>query len=480
MSITKTKIVCTLGPASSTDAVLTRMMQAGMDVCRLNFSHGSHESHQKSFDQVRRVAASQDQQVAILCDVQGPKIRTGLMKENFHVKPGDTILVTPESIVGTPARIQVSYDEMLVDLVNGDKIFINDGIVRLAVTGKTSTDLMCVVETGGLIGSRKGCNIPSGNLSVNVVTPKDRGDLAFIAKLNPEFVAASFVGTADDIRSVRAKLSAAGNDNIKIIAKIERPVALENLPAIIEAADGIMVARGDLGVEIAPWQVPVEQKRMVAMCNKAGKPVIVATQMLESMCEQSRPTRAEVSDVFNAVVDGADAVMLSAESSVGKHPVEAVEYMDAICASAEKIMPDREASLFQNNTGTTEAMAESAKLVAQSYIKLGLKGKLLVIAETGTTARMVSKFRPPLDIVVFSSDPRVTKELNMVWGVNSILVQGWEGDLAQQQRTCIRMGIEKGLLSEDERVIFVSGGCHTDAGASIGNYSVTKVMSSKL
>ena len=244
-----TKIVCTLGPASCTDDKLEQMIKSGMDVCRLNFSHGAHADHKELFDRVRKLSAKYNDQVGILCDIQGPKIRTGKMKEPFEIGRGDTIRVTPESgVLGTPERISISYDSMLADLHENDVIFINDGIVKLVVKEKTDTDLICVCEAGGTISNNKGCNMPSGKLSVDVVTPKDALDLEFIAKeLNPEYVAASFVGTGDDVVKVRRELAKHGNEQIKIIAKVERPVALENLDAIIRQADAVMVARGDLG-----------------------------------------------------------------------------------------------------------------------------------------------------------------------------------------------------------------------------------------
>jgi len=246
------------------------------------------------------------------------------------VNNGDRIDVTPNAVNGTKELIQIKYETLLTDLHPGDTIFINDGIIKLVVEKKNEKSLTCIVEAGGMISNAKGCNIPSGHLSVNVITPKDREDLKFIATLNPEWVASSFIGKAADVEQVRAALKEFGNDQIKIISKIERPSALVHLDAIIEVTDAVMVARGDLGVEIDTWDVPVAQKEMCRKCNAAGKPVIVATQMLESMTTAPRPTRAEANDVFNAVLDGADAVMLSGETSVGKYPVDAVRIMDNI------------------------------------------------------------------------------------------------------------------------------------------------------
>eukprot|EP01126_Amoeba_proteus_P052180 TRINITY_DN6279_c0_g1_i2.p1 TRINITY_DN6279_c0_g1~~TRINITY_DN6279_c0_g1_i2.p1 ORF type:complete len:439 (+),score=91.93 TRINITY_DN6279_c0_g1_i2:96-1319(+) len=337
----KTKIVCTLGPVSSSEEVLRKMVEAGMDCVRLNFSHGTQEDHRKLFQLVKHLSQEYNNQISIMCDIQGPKIRTGRIMKPFTISPEDKILVTPHEITGTPEAIQIKYETMLEDLVPGDTIFINDGIIKLRVLEKGEFALQCVCEAGGVISDHKGCNIPSGNISLNVITPKDERDLRLIAELNPEYVASSFIGSAADVLKVREMLSSFGNSSPRIISKIERPVALQNIDEIIEVTDGIMVARGDLGVEINTWDVPTAQKMMCKKCNAAGKPVIVATQMLESMINSSRPTRAEANDVYNAVLDGADAVMLSGETTIGKYPLEAIKVMDDIVAEAEKHLPRR-------------------------------------------------------------------------------------------------------------------------------------------
>jgi pyruvate kinase len=283
---------------------------------------------------------------------------------------------------------------------------------------------MCTVQAGGTISDHKGCNIPKGNLSVEVVTPKDKKDLELIAKLNPEFLAASFIETADDIKHIRSLLKQFGNENIKIIAKIERPRALVKLDEIIEETDGIMVARGDLGVEIDTWEVPVRQKEMCRKCNAAGKPVIVATQMLESMTQSPRPTRAEANDVFNAVLDGADAVMLSGETSVGQYPVQAVQIMDNIVAVAEKNLNERKPDAFHSrHLGMTECIATGAFVMSNMMVdNLKWNGKIIVVAgpPSGYVARMVSKYRPAYDIIAITEDMRTARELNLLWGVRSV------------------------------------------------------------
>jgi pyruvate kinase len=472
-----TKIVCTLGPASSSEERLEAMIQAGMDVCRLNFSHGEHSDHKELFDRVRELSRKWNDQVAILCDIQGPKIRTGKMKEPFHLGKGDVIRVTPQEILGTPERIQISYLNMLQDLNKEDVIFINDGIVKLVVVDKdeANQDLICECRAAGNVSDHKGCNMPSGKLSVDVITPKDANDLAFIAELNPEYVAASFVGTADDVRKVRRCLAINGNTEIKIIAKIERPVALENLDAIIQEADAIMVARGDLGVEIEAWDVPKWQKEMVKRCNREGKPVIVATQMLESMSENSRPTRAEASDVYNAVIDGADAVMLSGESSVGKYPVEAVSVMNEIVRVAQNAMPKRDPNDFDSSKlAITETVCHAACTIVSEFQRMHLQGKVVAITESGSGARLISKYRPGLPVLAFSESIRTVRELALVWGVRAHHMPDILNlPLEERALRAIEEAQKIGYLDpEDKIVCVVSTSQFTGSGFFTGVYDV--------
>jgi pyruvate kinase len=454
----KTKIVCTLGPASSNEAVLEDMIMAGMDMVRLNFSHGEHSEHRKVFDIVRKLSAKHDNQVSIMCDIQGPKIRTGRMEKPFFINQGDQIKVTPDKIVGTPEKIQIKYETMLKDLHPGDTIFINDGIIKLVVKEVLSTELVCVCEAAGQISDHKGCNIPSGNISLNVITEKDAKDLAFIATLDPEYVASSFIGTAEDVQQVRKVLADCGNPNIKIVSKIERPIAVTNLDSIIDASDALMVARGDLGVEIPAWDVPSVQKEMVRKCNAAGKPVIVATQMLESMTSNSRPTRAEASDVFNAVLDGADAVMLSGESAMGKYPVESVKVMDNILAAAEKCYPKKNPDEYNSTKlGMTEIISHSCYGIIQQFNNIGYTGKMIVIADSGYTARMVSKYRPTIDIIAFTSDLRIARELNILWGVRTVLSDHVTGSSVEERAVrAVKYCFKHGFLKVNDHAVVVS------------------------
>jgi len=458
---THTKIVCTLGPKSFDAAVLDKMMEAGMDICRLNFSHGDYAFHQKLYDTVRAVAAKHDNQVSIVCDIQGPKIRTGTINGEFQLKEGDVIRVTPDKIVGDSKRIQIVYDEMLKDLGPNDVIYINDGIVKLMIKEKDleHRDLVCVCTAGGSVSSKKGCNIPSGNLSCDVLTPKDKADLEFICKLNPEWVAVSFVKNAEDVHIVRKFLKDHGNDKIKIISKIERPSAIECIDAIIDASDGLMVARGDMGVEIPAHKVPQVQKLMIRKSNLKGKPVICATQMLESMVKNSRPTRAEAADVFNAVLDGADAVMLSAETATGEYPVLTIRYMDQICEAAEQVLPRPLANIkdFESPSPMHSAMGHSVLAMVDELERFKLPAKIICLSYTGDTMRHISKYRPSVDMIGISSNQRTAMEMNLVWGVKSLYSPEPLGDDVETMSTnTLKAALKKGMIAKNDYVIIVT------------------------
>jgi len=347
---------------------------------------------------------------------------------------------------------------------------------------KDDKDLYCIVVAGGTISSHKGCNIPSAPIDVDVLTEKDKKDLAFIAKLDPEYVAASFIGSGRDVEDVRSYLSQCGNNKIKIISKIERQLALNNLDDIIAASDAIMVARGDLGVEVEPYLVPPAQKDMIKRCNKEGKPVIVATQMLESMIQNARPTRAEASDVFNAVTDGADAVMLSAESSVGKYPVIAVKCMDDIVGIAENYIADRDPKDYDSkHMDVSETIGHAAYLLANEFSQLNsMKGKIIVLTESGYAAKLVSKYRPPLPIIAFTPHLRVARELNLVWGVRAVYDPncGESKPIEERAVEAVKLSINKGLLTlgSDVNVLIVSASSYSQAGVLTGLYDVNKLI----
>eukprot|EP01116_Phalansterium_solitarium_P019812 TRINITY_DN5676_c0_g1_i1.p1 TRINITY_DN5676_c0_g1~~TRINITY_DN5676_c0_g1_i1.p1 ORF type:complete len:532 (-),score=231.81 TRINITY_DN5676_c0_g1_i1:229-1824(-) len=486
----QTKIVCTLGPATSDMKVLERMIDAGMDIVRLNFSHGEHEDHTRLFNDIRKLGEEHDNQLGIICDLQGPKIRTGKMVEPFMLNPGDVVRVTAEKIVGTKERFTITYASLAQDLQPGDLVYVNDGVVRMVVTGKDGTDVICRCEAPGVVSDRKGVNMPTANLSADLPTPKDKEDLKLIAKLNPEWVAASFVGSAQDVNQIRQFLIDQGNPDVKIISKVERPIALTNLDEIIAASDALMVARGDLGVEIPPWEVPFAQKDMIERCNKAGKPVILATQMLESMIQNSRPTRAEASDVYNGVLDGADAVMLSAETSVGAYPVEAVKYMDTIADTAAQHLPQREYAPLVDKNATrlsiTSAIGHAAHSTSLEFLALeqNLKShatRIVVFTTTGRIARMVSKFRPSHPIVALTHSLRTARELNLVWGVRSAFVGNLQHThLEMRIARGLQYAVTEGLVDIDDEVIVVAPSMmknlDKDCGILMGIYKVKSVL----
>ncbi|MGA1819964.1 MAG: pyruvate kinase [Thermoplasmatota archaeon] len=475
----KTKIVCTIGPVTDDREMLGKLMDAGMDVARLNFSHGDHDRHRRIFSRLRDLSDEKDHDIAILCDIQGPKIRTGEMKEPFVLNTGDMVRITPDEVPGTPERFTIRYPELLEDLKAADEIFVNDGIVKLRVMSKEDKDLVCTVRSGGLISDAKGCNIPSADLTVRVPTDKDRKDLELIAELDPEFVAASFVAGPRDVVDVREYLRGAGNGNVKVIAKIERPVALRNLDDIIQVADGLMVARGDLGVEIPPHEVPIWQKEMCRKGNMAGIPVIVATQMLESMTEHSRPTRAEASDVFNSVLDGADAVMLSNETSVGKHPIEAVEFMKDIVMTAEEQIPYRDPDYYDSDLKCkVETVGHACFTMVKEFNDRGYPGKVISITDTGQSARMVSKYRPNRAIVAITPLRRTAREMYLIWGVTPIHSHGIDNSsLEARIMSSIRDVEMKGLVSSGDQVVVVSSSLVIgDEGLVVGVYDVESVI----
>ncbi|MEJ2294208.1 MAG: pyruvate kinase, partial [Candidatus Lokiarchaeota archaeon] len=335
------KIIATLGPASDTESDLRKLIDAGVNVFRLNFSHGTHKEKKELIDKIREV----DTYISILADIQGPKMRVGRFKndQSYILNVGQTIEVYEHELEGggDDTKFAIPLPGFLKSMKKGDFFYVNDGIIKIKVESKEKDHLVGEVIAGGNISNNKGVNIPSGELEQKVPTEKDIKDLEFIADLDPEFVAISFVSSGADILTVKKLLENYGNSEIKLIAKIERPVALDNFDQILEVSDGIMIARGDLGVEISPDQVPIKQKELIYKCNKEGKPVIVATQMLESMTNTPVPTRAEANDIFNAVIEGTDSVMLSAETAVGKYPINSVEYMNKIATTASQNAPLR-------------------------------------------------------------------------------------------------------------------------------------------
>ncbi|GAB6099300.1 pyruvate kinase [Halanaerocella petrolearia] len=417
----KTKIVCTIGPASDDKETLSQLIDAGMNVARLNFSHGDFEEHGAKVDKIRELSAEKEKSVALLLDTKGPEIRTGDLEndEDVVLEDGQDFALTTEDIAGDNERVSVSYKSLPEDMSIGDTILIDDGLIGLEVKEITETDVICKVINGGELGSTKGVNLPGVPVQLPAITEKDRNDIKFGIEQGVDFIAASFVRKASDVLAIREILEE-HNADIHIIAKIENQEGVENVDEILEVADGLMVARGDLGVEIPAEKVPAAQKMMINKCNRAGKPVITATQMLESMIHNPRPTRAEASDVANAIYDGTDATMLSGETAKGDYPVEAVETMANIATETEKSLKyrqllDREA-LNPARTITDSISYDTCK----TAYELGASA-IITSTRSGYTARMVSKHRPYAPVVAVTPNKRVFNKLILSWGVKPVL-----------------------------------------------------------
>jgi pyruvate kinase len=416
----KAKIVCTIGPASGTEAILRDLMRAGMDVARLNFSHGTHEDHARMIERLRKVAAKEGRTICILQDLQGPKIRTGRLKYRtpIAIKTGARLAITPRDIPGTAALLSTTFKTLAKEVEPGSRILLSDGLIELRVVAVRGDDVECEVINGGMLGEHKGINLPGTVVSVPSLTEKDEKDLEFGVKHGVDMIAVSFIRTADDVRLVK-RLVGLHNSDAWVIAKLEKPQAIDpaNLEEILDVSDGVMVARGDLGVEMPPEKVPIIQKQVIRRAADWRKPVITATQMLESMIENPRPTRAEASDVANAILDGTDAVMLSAETASGKYPREAVAIMAKIVFEAESAKEEPiQRRRKHRHLSISETICESVAHAAQD---LEMKA-IAVYTETGTTARLISKYRPKAPIYAFSAGPVVCARLNLMWGVSPL------------------------------------------------------------
>jgi pyruvate kinase len=416
----RAKIIATIGPACHSEAAMRDLFRLGMDVARLNFSHGSHEDHARNIERLRRAADREGQSVCILQDLQGPKIRTGRLErhEPVEIKSGSTVIITPRDIAGTATRVSTTFPDLAREVEPGARILLTDGLIELRVRGTRGKDVICDVLNGGTLGEHQGINLPGVGLSIPALTPKDRKDLEFGLTHGVDAVALSFVRRAADVRTVKQIIAEHGSD-IPVIAKLEKPQAIDHLEEILEVADGVMVARGDLGVEVAPEKVPVIQKQVIRRAAAWRKPVITATQMLESMIENPRPTRAEASDVANAIFDGSDAVMLSAETATGRYPREAVAMMARIVVEAECNMGDfTQPRRRRDHRGLSvaETICES---IAHSAEDLPM-GAIVVFTETGNTARMISKHRPQVPIYAFTHSLPVVQRVNLYWGVHPV------------------------------------------------------------
>ncbi len=430
-----TKIVATVGPASQSEDVLRRFIEAGVDVIRLNMSHGSHDDHQQAVDTLRRVAEARGAHVAVMTDLAGPKVRTGPMDpEKSEINDGDTCHIVREPIDGRATRFGTTYPGLVDEVAIGHRILIDDGQIRLRVVDKTAEALVCRCDDGGTIASRKGVNVPDSDLTLPALTEKDRRDLAWAVGHTVDFLALSFVRRVEDIELLRGLVEEAGGDQ-PILAKIETPHAIRDIDRIIEGSDGIMVARGDLGVEMDVTQVPLLQKDIVRRCRVAGKPVIIATQMLHSMIYEPSPTRAEVSDVANAVLDGTDAVMLSGESAAGRYPVRAVAMMNRICEQAMAFDPEHtrlisELADTRLHVGHKVDRTASAVVRSTAIIAQDIGARLIAVwCLTGRTVRWLSKYGVDQPLIALSSDAAVCRRLALSYGVQPMLVSADRGDL---------------------------------------------------
>jgi pyruvate kinase len=415
MAFRHSKIVCTIGPASRSPRIIERLLRAGMDVARLNFSHGSHANHAESIAILRAAATHIHKPIAILADLQGPKIRTGALAGGVPVvfRAGQKFVITTARVLGDSTRVSTVFKALPREVHRGDRILLSDGLIELRVRQVRGREVICEVVNGGALGEHKGINLPGVKLRVPALTPKDREDLLFALKHGANYIAVSFVRRPEDVVLAKTLVRRAGKDT-PVIAKLEKPEAIENLDAILRVADGVMVARGDLGVEMSPERVPVVQKTIIKRAREFRRPVITATQMLESMTENPRPTRAEASDVANAIFDGSDAVMLSAETATGKYPVEAVSIMARIIEEAESSIEEFPRPAPQERLKVAETVAE---LVCHASRELHMK-LIAVFTHSGFTARLISRYRPLVPIVAFSPEEETRRRMALIWGVH--------------------------------------------------------------
>jgi pyruvate kinase len=445
------KIVCTLGPATSSDESLRALVEAGMDVARLNFSHGDHADHKASYDRVRAASDLTGRAVGILADLQGPKIRLGRFAAGpVFWRDGETVRITVEECAGDHDRVSTTYKQLAKDAAPGDRLLVDDGNIGLVVEHIDGNDVVCTVTEGGTVSNNKGLSLPGMNVSVPAMSEKDTEDLEFALRLGVDLVALSFVRSPADVELVHEVMDRVGR-RVPVIAKLEKPEAIDNLEAIVLAFDAVMVARGDLGVELPLEEVPLVQKRAIQMARENAKPVIVATQMLESMIENSRPTRAEASDVANAVLDGADAVMLSGETSVGKHALEAVRTMARIVSAVE-----------ENSTVApplTHVPRTKRGVISYAARDIGerLDAKALVaFTQSGDTVRRLARLHTPLPLLAFTARPEVRSQLAMTWGTETFIVphmDSTDGMIRQVDKSLLQLGRYK----RGDLVVIVAG-----------------------
>jgi pyruvate kinase len=465
----RTKIVATLGPATSSEQSIGDLVRVGVDVTRLNFSHGDHQMHLNNAQIVQATAKELGRNVAIMQDLQGPKIRTGEVEGGTELVQGSKLVISAGDFVGDASRLSTTYDRLAEDVKPGDRLLIDDGLIGLKVVSVEDGDIVCEVLEGGPVSSHKGLNFPDSHLSILGLTPKDIEDLRFgMEELHPDWVATSFVRTGDEVREVKERIKEFGG-NAPVVSKVEKHEAIDNIEDIIQASDGIMVARGDLAVELSAERVPIEQKRMIARCRRLGKPVIVATQMLDSMIRNPRPTRAEVSDVANAIFDRADAVMTSGETAVGRYPLQSIQEMDRICRAAEGAINygrDIPASASWGRGDRYDAVTHAACELAEDLEAEAI----LTSTQSGLSSIRVARFRPPNRVLAVSPVDHTVRMLALVWGVTAIRGEQ-AGSLEDRFRTAVEAAEEAGHLKEGDQIIMTGG----TAGSLPGSANVVEV-----
>lgn len=452
----KTKIVCTMGPSTDDENVLLELVKSGMNVARFNFSHGSHEEQQKRMELLKEARKQCDKPVAILLDTKGPEIRTGVFEGGrVMLEQGQRFVLTGQEVMGTAERASVTYPRLYEDEKPGNRILIDDGLIELVVEALEGEDIICKVVNGGVISNHKGVNVPGVHINLPYMSEKDRDDILFGIRQGIDFVAASFTRTKEDVLQIRTLLDENGGRDINIIAKIENAEGVENIDDIIEAADGIMIARGDMGVEVPDEDVPVIQKMIIRKVYEAGKQVITATQMLDSMMKNPRPTRAETADVANAIYDGTSAIMLSGETAAGAYPVESLQTMVRIAERTEQdidyckrfFMHDRKA-----NPDVTDAICHATCTTAHDLNARAI----ITVTKSGRSARMISRYRPDCDIIGCAITERVSRQLNLSWGVTPVLLEE-KDEVFELFDYATEACMTKKLLAKGEVAVFTSG-----------------------
>lgn len=464
----KTKIVCTIGPASETVETLVKLIEAGMNVARLNFSHGTHEEHEKRIENIRKAEEIAGKKVAILLDTKGPEIRTHTVEGGqIYLREGQELIVSMQEVIGNEKKISITYENLVHDVEPGTKILLDDGLIGLEVIRANNKEIVTKVLNSGILRDRKGVNIPNVKLNLPSMTKKDIQDIKFGIEKGVDFIAASFVRRASDVLEIRELLEREGGSEIQIIPKIENQEGLDNVDEILEVADGLMVARGDLGVEIPVEEVPLVQKMLIKKCNELAKPVITATQMLDSMQRNPRPTRAEASDVANAILDGTDAIMLSGETAIGDYPVEAVRTMHNIAKRTEEALNYKELLEKYSNRRSTTVTSEISKSVAHAAYDLSAAA-ILTPTESGHTARATAKYRPKSPIIAVTSNEKVLRRLSLVWGVYA--EKGPEASSTDEMlEIAVKTALEKKYIKHGDLVIIT-------AGVPVGETGTTNLM----